>query len=66
MLCPNTMLPQLQYMAMGLCDSFEEESVGSPTDLHARTDSPLFDDPKYMTSDQAKNQVSKLLLLATV
>ncbi len=47
-------------MSMGLCESFEEELPASPNDVRVAplTDRPLFDDPKYMTTDQAKQQVS--------
>lgn len=44
---------------MGLCDSYEEEIPASPSDVVIPpSGKPLFDDPKYMTTDQAKQQVS--------
>ncbi len=48
-------------MSMGLCDLYEEEMPTSPSDVVIPpSDKPLFDDPKYMTTDQAKQQVCKV------
>ncbi len=47
-------------MSMGLCESYEEELPASPNDVRVAplAGRPLFDDPKYMTTNQAKQQVS--------
>ena len=46
---------------MGLCDSYEEDVPPSPDDviltLTEKRDS-LFDDPKYMSSNQAKQNIT--------
>ena len=46
---------------MGLCDSYEEDVPPSPDDvvltLTEKRDS-LFDDPKYMSSTQAKQNIT--------
>ena len=43
-------LVQLQYQAMGLVDSFEED-IASPSNSLPRVDiEELFDDPKYVSN----------------
>ncbi|XP_064397976.1 uncharacterized protein LOC135344660 [Halichondria panicea] len=58
-LVENLVEEELQYMSMGLCESYEEELPASPNDVRVAplAGRPLFDDPKYMTTNQAKQQV---------
>lgn len=47
---------QLQYQAMGLCDSYEEESTPKFT-ASSEEAVKFFDDPTYVLGDQNKRKV---------
>ena len=52
---------QLQYQAMGLFDSFEEDTPHSPSIIIPTINiEELFDDPKYVSSTAVQVQVNSV------